>query len=251
MAKTYHYSSTYQLPYPRIPSFETKIEYPLPSENLALQHLRSANPTGFWNHGILGALIKKFSENLPDLPSSPIQVTSDKIIKQTPEFNSDCESLHVVISFFEGLDSSEEFYRIIDETLNKLSLTKLHLSFEFIPLLDEHRNLASPGIDELCVKLAQKYAVSIFNHHHLIRKTFSTRNHFLHVHNKIFYYYSVYEVIAKMNGASILYLHAINDLACSPEEVSTFKSILSQKSLRLVDLQLMHRYFLKMKFGVR
>jgi len=249
MSKNYFWSSKYKIPYGSVPTFESKIEYPMASENLALVHLRSNTPSGFWNNGILGSIIGQVENYNYKLPTSPISPSTEKVMLKS-EIGQEIDSVYMVISFFEGLDSVSEFLRIVEEVILKLDLEKLYLGIEYIPLLPEFRNTTPLGIDELILTLSKKLDVMIFNHHDLSRMIFSKRDHFIHIHNKIFYYYSVFEVKAKMNGASVIFLHPQMDLSLDKTDLDLYKTILGKQSLSLIELQLFVRHFLDLKFGV-
>jgi hypothetical protein len=232
--KKYLYLSRYRLPYSRLHNFECRIEYPLPSENLALGHIRDQSPTGFWNNGLLGEILYRLKAVNSSLPSTPLS-HSTEIIRLTGD-TVKTKNLYITCTFFEGLDSADYWSAEIKKAKDVLSPDHLYISFDYVPLLENR--VHEMGLEKLVLSLAKKISFTILETSHIQKKIFSASDAFIHLHNKILYYYSPFEVIAKMNGANVLFHHPTNKLHTTKEELRQFSFLLNSTSLELHHFEL-------------
>jgi hypothetical protein len=234
--KKYLYLSRFRLPYSRLHNFECRIEYPLPSENLALSHIRDQSPTGFWNNGLLGEILYRLKAIDSTLPSTPLS-QSNEIIRLSGE-PIKTKNLYITCTFYEGLDSADYWSEEILKAKDALNPDHLYLSFDYVPL--HEKRVHQMGLENLVLFLARKIPFTILENGYIQNKTFSKWDAFIHLHNKILYYYTPLEVIAKMNGANVLYHHPTQQLHITTEELQHFSFLRNSTSLELHHFELLN-----------
>ena len=242
--KSYLYKSRYSIPYDRLESFEARIEFPEASENLALTHLRQNTPKGFWNHGVLGELLARLNPQENDLPTSPLGKSHKKMILSHKI--SLGGSLHIVISFYEGLDKPDFFIQQLKSLSHLIRPEKVNIYFEYIPLTTNVPH--SPGLEKLTYEATRIFNFEIKEISKLKGVMFQRQENFTHLHNKVFYYYSTYEVMARMNGANIIYSHPEKEMNLSFEDLQMFSFLKTAQRLELHHLQLIETLSEKLQF---
>lgn len=245
--KTYIYSPYYQLPYQRLESFLTKIEYPSPSENRAISHLRQNSPKGFWNNGVLGELMERLNPSRFTLPTSPLGNSAEKLVQKN-KMITHCD-LYIVMTFYEGLDSADFFINLLKEINTDLQPSKIFIAFDYVPLSLKTTHI--PGVELLTVELTKFFNFHFFDVHSLDSRIFSKNDSFIHLHNKIFNYYSHFEVLAKMNGANVLYAHPKKELSFETHPLENFSFLTKETALELHHLQLIHTLAKDLCFEVK
>jgi hypothetical protein len=234
--KKYLFLSRYRLPYSRLHNFECRIESPLPSENLALSHIRDQTPIGFWNNGLLGEILYRLKAIDSTLPSTPLS-HSKEIIRLAGE-SVKTKNLYITCTFYEGLDSADYWSAEIQKAKAVLIPDHLFITFDYVPLIE--KRVHEMGLEKLVLSLAKSISFTILDTSRIQQKIFSESDTFIHLHNKILYYYSPFEVIAKMNGANVLYHHPTNKLHTTEEELQQFSFLLNSTSLDLHHLELLN-----------
>ncbi len=235
--KNFEYRSRFLLPYNRALTFESKIEYPLPSENLALINPRSPSQSGFWNHGVLGEVLARKTPNLLMIPRSPISATHKENTLKLVSSTEMMKSLCVMITYYELLDTPLYFIKQIEELKSIYKLDSITLSLDYVPL--SIRIGHQTGMEFLLNEITKSLQLEFVNLHDFQGKLFSPGDYFTHLHNKVFHYYTPHEVTAKMNGADIIYFHPTNFSEQNLYEDKNFDKINEQDSISLAQLQIM------------
>lgn len=237
--KNFEYRSRFLLPYNRALTFESKIEHPLPSENLALVYPKPPSRLGFWNHGVLGEILATKTPDLLPIPNSPLSSNiKDKTIKLSSS-TVKMKSLCVMITYYESIDIPAYFISQLEQLKSLYKIDSINICLDYVPL--SSRVSHQQGIETLLLDLAKIFQISFTNLHDFQGKLFDRGDYFTHLHNKIFHYYTPHEVVARMNGADLIYFHPAASAHRPLFEDKNFERITLQESISLAQLQIMQR----------